>query len=208
MTTKIQDWQMDGKNTRPFAYTVLSEVRAAIIKNLQWVESGTQHDVEYWKRYLVYVTKSGSTNFTDWGTSPDEEFNKLWVAKYQALIQLYESIHVLHIYHGFEPYQSSIYAEKFDQAVDFLTDIDTDGKFDPQNYPMLEHEARFKTLSYEDVALSIVRKRGIWINQMASIEHIRMEYKSTILESSTVARVSKTIEVALQKLSELDQKWI
>lgn len=209
MSTSIAEWQMELRNQQqPFIFTIMSELRQAILNATEWVERPDAGDVEYWKRYRVKVDACIHTCERVWNESPDEEFNTLWTSKHDALVDLYNTLHLMFVKHSFEPHQADIYREKVEQSIDLLTEELEGVEFDLSDFPFIQADMDIFGLSALDSAKQILNRRATWISKMVEIEKVRIPTKRAILQAQSPITVKRELDAALLQLKEFDEQWI
>lgn len=206
MTTSIQNWQTENNTTSPFALTVLRDMRNLVLKDTAWVDND-QGDIEYWRRFRVNVKSCLDDGSSPWKDSPDETKTVLWRYKDLALHDLYSSIHKLYVKYSYDPYLTAIYKEKFDQAVDYVTDTNMGSAVDQSDYPLLQVDVELNGSDMMNVAQSVIDQTSQWMNKMTSIEKVRLQYKREILNCGSPNRISGIVEEMNSEIKRLDELW-
>lgn len=103
-------------------------------------------------------------------------------------------------YLGVGSAQMMVYAEKFEEASDYLIDDMPD---DLSKFPFINAEVEATGRSAEQVANSIIDKKGEWIAFNAKVEKIRLIAKTHISEAQTAETVDNVVELAANHLDKL-----
>ena len=136
---------------------------------------------------------------------PEEEYEEPELTLDETVVEALLTINALaentrQLQLGVGPAQMMVYAEKFEEASDYLVDDMPD---DLSKYPFIDAEVGATGRSAEYVANSIIDKKGEWISFNAKVERIRMVAKTHILESQTLESVDNIVKLAVSHLDKL-----
>ena len=95
---------------------------------------------------------------------------------------------------------SELYREKYEQAVDFLTNNES---VQYSHYPLLNVESRILEVSMKIIAENIIKRRSEWISKMTKIEELRLYGKVNIAYCSDEHEVQTLVNHLTNHLSGL-----
>ena len=98
------------------------------------------------------------------------------------------------------PVQMMVYTEKFNEATDYIVD---DMPEDTSPYPFIDAEVGATGKSAEEIANSIIDKKGEWISFNAKVERVRLVAKTHILEAQTIESVDEIVKLAADTLDSM-----
>ena len=99
------------------------------------------------------------------------------------------------------PGQEAVYAEKVEEATDFISEGYTS---DIKLFPLLHAEVKATELTPKQVADGIIEKKSQWIHLNAQIEEARIRAKR-IIESNKINSVQQVDKITNQTLNILDK---
>lgn len=179
----IQDWQLDTASDLALWSKVSLDVAKAIRNRLD-MSSGLQEFIANMQRTVLI---HGQIN---WNECPDDSFRVVWQKKQECLNQLYTTIS--NIYNCYIPntFFSDMYREKFDQALDLISDPDA-----TPPTPLLLGDGPKEALGG-----SVLSSRSSWMDLLHLLEVYRVEGKQRILQAPTVAKAEHALQIVLSDL--------
>lgn len=86
--------------------------------------------------------------------------------------------------------QQEVYREKFDEAIDYLTNND-DSKYADEDYPLLLVETAIRDIDMRTIAEEILQAKKRWVKKMAAIEELRLGGKYGLEECQTLPEINR-----------------
>ena len=119
------------------------------------------------------------------GEAPDEEdlLRRMTLAeKGFALEAIYGDIVRMQKYTYTNDYQEMVYQLKYEEAKKW--DESKDKTVDPLDYPFLYDESKIKNISMEMLVKSILLAREIFVDKMANVENVRLEFTNKVRDAN------------------------
>lgn len=179
---QIQGWQVDGEHSSPMSAKVCYDIAQAINNETEMAD-GLKKFISQLKRKVMI------TGTIDWDDCPDDSFRVIWKHKQGCLNDLYQMISNVYSCHIPNTYFSDVYREKFDQALDHLSDDDTNVPA-----PLLGKDGK------DDVGVRVLEQRSKWGGLLKLLEDYRVEGKTRIINASTVANATNALDVVIDEL--------
>lgn len=181
---KIQDWQTE----RAFDAALMSKVSMDVAKAIRHRPDLSTGMREFVASMQASVLTKGHI---DWSECPDDSFGVVWQKKQECLCELYSVI--TNIYHCYVPntFFSDMYREKFDQALDLISDP----KSNPPTPLLLGSDD-----SKEQNGAMVLSSRSSWMDLLHLLEVYRVEGKQRILQAPTVLKAEQALQVVLADL--------
>lgn len=98
------------------------------------------------------------------------------------------------------PGQQEVYREKFDEAIDYLTNND-DSKYPDEDYPLLLVETAIRGIDMRSFAEEIINLKKQWVKKMASIEDLRLSGKYGVESCETLTEINRLKSTYIHKLN-------
>jgi hypothetical protein len=96
--------------------------------------------------------------------------------------------------------QQEVYREKFDEAIDYLTNND-DSKYPDEDYPLLLVETAIRDIDMRSIAEEIVLAKKRWVKKMAAIEELRLGGKYGLEQCETLTEINRLKGNHIHKLN-------
>ncbi len=122
--------------------------------------------------------------YPDWLTCPDPDCHRrrTLAEKGFALEAIYRDIVKMQKYTYTNDFQEMAYQLKYEEAKKW--DKSKDKTVDPLDYPFLYDEAKVKNISMEMLVKSILLAREIFVDKMANVENVRLEYTNKVRDAN------------------------
>lgn len=98
------------------------------------------------------------------------------------------------------PGQQEVYREKFDEAIDYMTNYGR-SKVNDDDFPLLLVETAIRDVSMLEIAQEIVFSKKQWVKKMASIEALRLGGKYDVNKCTTVTEINRLKGQYIHKLN-------
>lgn len=213
--SKIASWQMQhdktsyqNGNIQLFHFALRADILRAMIHHAESLYGDNGDGV--WLTFINTLRAELRSGTLSIGGihSPCKEYDRLWVFKTEALMELYNLVYGLYIQFSFDPFQLEVYREKTEQAIDYLSDR-TNAHRSPSDFPFLEVDSLVFDVTMDEAARNILKRRSEWIKRMTHIETIKIPVKRSILcHQNDISETSNAIAYGSTKLKECYETWI